>query len=99
MFKHLGESKFGRSSLNSNHGSGERGGVRKQKQKKRTTDAVVQGDYLTAFPADSSEYELVPVSNGRHIFKNVDFEIMSETASQGRGGKVWKESWEHIDKR
>lgn len=45
------------------------------------------------------ELELLDASDGRYIFKNVDFEIVSETGSPGRPGKTRTEYWDLPDSK
>jgi hypothetical protein len=58
------------------------------------------GVWSSVYAEGTTDIELIAEANGRVIFKNVDFEIMSERGSQTlRPMKLRTESWEDLDSK
>lgn len=89
LFRRSDESRGDLSSLGSDH-SGE-----KRSRAKPTTISIPDaGRCNESIKSSHSDLELVDLTNGRHIFKNVDFEITSERGSTSRPAKVRTECWD-----
>jgi hypothetical protein len=97
LFRRRGPPDLGTSALD---GSPSRDGTHHSKNAtKSNQEHSVRCDEDTEITTESTDFELVEVSNGRYIFKNVDFEILSETHSnRGQTARVRTENWEHLGK-